>query len=378
MKFLKKQLGLRGSVLKEAILILRECLTQNLLSRFWTLNPTVLQLNVNARCNAKCGMCNIWQTENPTQISLQKFEQIFKDPLFQGIEYVCVSGGEPTLRRDLPDVISIMMEVMPLLRQVSIPTTGIATGRSLSFFSPIAKECFDRKVGFSIGISLDGVGEVFDQVRGVPGGYQKVITTILALKKLNQDIEFSLHINPTITALNVYDCYNLVKVSRELEIGINFVMGIFLETYYRNTDLIENLSLTQEAAHFLRIFLREQIKQQPIMSKEAYYYEKVLEMMDGAKRSLPCPYQDQGLVIDHTGDVSYCINSQPIGNLHDKTASSIYYNPENLHYRRKMKKEMCPDCKVSCFVGVGMRKSVFPFLNYLTKRTYQRMLAKEA
>jgi MoaA/NifB/PqqE/SkfB family radical SAM enzyme len=160
-------------------------------------------------------MCNIWRTDDKTKISLEKLEKIFSDPLFQSIEYVIVCGGEPTLRSDLPDIVKLMLEKMPSLRKVSIPTTGIATERAVAFFSKIARACLEQRVFFSVGISLDGVGAVYERVRGVPGGYQKVINTITALKELNQEVEFQFGINPTLSALNVYDAYNLMEVSQK-------------------------------------------------------------------------------------------------------------------------------------------------------------------
>jgi MoaA/NifB/PqqE/SkfB family radical SAM enzyme len=101
-------------------------------------------------------------------------------------------------------------------------------------------------------------------------------------------------------------------------------------------------------------------------------------MMDGAKRSIPCPYQDQGLVIDASGDVHYCVNSRTIGNLHQRSASSIYYDPENLAYRQQVTQEVCPTCEISCFVGVGLRKTVFPFLGFVGKQSVRRIFDRAA
>jgi MoaA/NifB/PqqE/SkfB family radical SAM enzyme len=217
---LKTQLATRRNILAEIPAIVSGCVSTNIIKRFKPLKPTVLQVNVNATCNARCCMCNIWKTEDKTMLSLAELDKIFSDPLFRTIEYSIVAGGEPTLRKDLPELVIQMLKKMPKMRKISIPTTGIATERSVSHFSTIAKACLEHKVFLSIGISMDGVEGVYDRVRGVPGGYQKVINTLVALKKLNQEVEFQLGIGSTISALNVYDVYNLIEVSKKLELGV--------------------------------------------------------------------------------------------------------------------------------------------------------------
>ncbi len=370
---LKQRLATRRSLVTELAAVAGECVTNNVVTHFKTLRPTVLQLNVNAACNAKCNMCNIWKTEDKTQLGLKKLDEVFADPVFRGIEYIILAGGEPTLRKDLPEVVGLMLKHMPRLRKISIPTTGISMELSVKHFSAIAKACLARHVVCSIGISLDGVGEVYDRVRGVPGGYQKVLNTLHALKQLNREIEFQLSVNPTISAMNVRDVHNLVGVSKRLELGMNFFVATFSESYFNNLSLADNITLTAEDKAFLEAFLRQRIKESPLLSEMPFYYEKALEMLGGAKRAIPCPFQDQGIVLDASGDFHYCTNSRTVGNVHQRAPSRIYHDRENLAYRRRVRQETCPGCQISCFVGVGLRKTVFPFLGFLAKRGYQRL-----
>ena len=372
-KKFKAQIATRRNILSEIFVVIGEGFTNNVVKHFKTLKPTVLQLNINAQCNARCGMCNIWQTENKTEINLQKLDEVFSDPVFRNIEYIILSGGEPTLRKNLPEVVDLMLKHMPKMRKISIPTTGINTDRSVAYFSAIAKACLKRNVYLSIGISLDGVEGIYEHVRGVKGGYQKVINTLTALKELNKEVEFSLGIGTTISAMNVYDVNNLLEVSEKLDIGINFVVAAFSDSYYNNSNLSDNITFTAEAKEFLRKFLKERIKKSPLLSEMPFYYEKILEMMNGAKRSIPCPFQDQGIVLDASGDFHYCVNSNTVGNIHKDSASTIYYGADNIKYRNQVIKEVCPTCEISCFVGVGLRKKAFSFLGYVLKNGSRRV-----
>jgi len=114
-------------LLREAGSVLRDGLARNTLGRFRALDPIVAQVNVNARCNARCAMCNIWRTEDPPELDLDRYAAIFADPLFRRIEYLNLAGGEPTLRRDLPEIAALALAAMPRLRQISIPTSSSAS-----------------------------------------------------------------------------------------------------------------------------------------------------------------------------------------------------------------------------------------------------------
>jgi len=104
-------------------------------------------------------------------LSIQELERILSDSIFRRMEYVIVSGGEPTLRDDLAEVVLLMLQKMPGLRKISIPTNGIATNKCVSHFPEIAKACIEHDVLLSVGVSLDGVDEIYERVRGVEGGY---------------------------------------------------------------------------------------------------------------------------------------------------------------------------------------------------------------
>jgi hypothetical protein len=103
----------------------------------------------------------------------------------------------------------------------------------------------------------------------------------------------------------------------------------------------------------------------------AYYYAEVVENMEGASaRSLPCPFADQGLLLNPDGSLQYCHNSRPIGNVLETSSSQLYHAPENIAYRDKVRNESCPSCRMSCLFFVSLRKEVLPFLSFVIKRMF--------
>ena len=52
---------------------------------------------------------------------------------------------------------------------------------------------------------------------------------------------------------------------------------------------------------------------------------------------MPCPFQRQGLLLNPTGDLFYCENSDKLGNVLDESAEDLYFRAANLAHRRSRK-----------------------------------------
>src|SRR3974390_1720085 len=109
------------------------------------------------RCNSKCQMCYIWKnpTEPQEEVSL---ETLAKLP--GGFDNLNVSGGEPTLRKDLAEVVELLY---PKARVMEISSNGLYYERLI----PIIKKFPKIKVRFS----LEGDAETSDAIRGEKHGY---------------------------------------------------------------------------------------------------------------------------------------------------------------------------------------------------------------
>jgi Fe-coproporphyrin III synthase len=112
-----------------------------------------------------------------------------------------LSGGEPTLRRDVPEIIDMFVANNGVNR-VIIPTNGLIKSR--------VYEIADRALGGNSGIdlylniALDGYGETHDKIRGVPGNWQKTLACIEVLYPLKDKYgdRFRLNVNTVVCAEN--------------------------------------------------------------------------------------------------------------------------------------------------------------------------------
>ncbi|MBD0327462.1 MAG: radical SAM protein, partial [Pyrinomonadaceae bacterium] len=158
-------------------------------------------LFVTSRCNAFCQTCFYHAELNqPGDLTFEQLEKVSQT--MPKITDLWLSGGEPTLRRDVSEVIDTFIKNNSV-RRIIIPTNGLIKARvyeivdrSLSLH-PALEELY-------LNIALDGYGETHDRIRGVPGNWQKTLDCIRALYPLKEKYRdrFRLNVNTVVCAEN--------------------------------------------------------------------------------------------------------------------------------------------------------------------------------
>ena len=162
---------------------------------------------VTYRCNSRCVMCDIWKIKDYPELSLAQFAKLPRT-----LQDINLSGGEPFLRNDLPQIVKAVKERCPQARVV-ISSNGFATELILKQMREILK----IKPDIGVAISIDGLGATHDELRGIPGGYDKAIATVKELKKLGMT---NLRLGFTVMEKNINQMTKVYDLTREL--GIEF------------------------------------------------------------------------------------------------------------------------------------------------------------
>jgi len=144
----------------------------------------LLILFVTGRCNARCSHCFYWQNlgrdhEGPTLSQIETLARTM--PPFK---VLLLSGGEPTLRGDLPAVVDCFYRHNHI-RHVSIPTNGLLPARIVKLAQTIAAAAPELEVSFNL--SIDGFAETHDRIRGIDGAFELATESIARLSRLKSD-----------------------------------------------------------------------------------------------------------------------------------------------------------------------------------------------
>jgi MoaA/NifB/PqqE/SkfB family radical SAM enzyme len=305
-------------------------------------------------------------------MTLAEIDQVMDNPFWHAVENLNISGGEPTTRNDLPELVELFVKRLPRLRKLGINTTGLTPHRAIPMLTRIVKFCSERDVLISIRVSLDGIGEVHNQVRDVKRGFDKACQTIDALQALAVDTPgFQFGIASTIFATNLTDATNILAWARERKLDVVFNMLRFTDNMLGNRSLEESIGFRPREEEYMRHFFLDRVKEESVLSGQAFMYLHYADMIaNGYQRTMPCPFQSQGLLLNPNGDLHYCENSEKLGNVLDDSAESLYFKAENLMHRQHLKDKVCPTCLSPCQVNVGAMKQFVPYAKFL-KRAYQ-------
>ncbi len=147
--------------------------------------PLNLTVSVTRRCDSHCSTCGIWcaDQDGRDELDARQYEKLFASIGPGSVYFLNISGGEPTLRDDLPDIVRSGVQYLDPAH-VHLPTNGIDPQRILGKVEQILAAMEDSRAVLSVKPSLDGVGRLHDEIRGVIGNYEAVRETITGLLRL--------------------------------------------------------------------------------------------------------------------------------------------------------------------------------------------------
>jgi MoaA/NifB/PqqE/SkfB family radical SAM enzyme len=118
--------------------------------------PISAGVYITDACNARCIMCNVWKKKKPSTYPRVYQEQAIDALARAGCFYYSISGGEPTLIKDLPERLAYATQKIPYVR---LTTNGLS-------MTPELARSLNRSGIKEIAISIDGTDEYHNLVRG--------------------------------------------------------------------------------------------------------------------------------------------------------------------------------------------------------------------
>jgi len=298
------------------------------------------------RCDSKCSMCYIWQ--NPTlpenEISLEVLEKVPS-----GIDNLNITGGEPTLRRDLSEMVDILY---PKARILEISSNGLHADRLV----PIIKKYPDIKVRFS----LEGFGETNNSIRGEIGGFEKKVAGMLKLKEAGgTDLGFATVIQDD----NIEEIVRLFQFCQEHE--LEFATSALHNAFQFHK--VDNFPYDRKrVAREVEKLIVEMLKTNSVKNWfRAYLNLGLMEKILGHQRLIPCTAGSDFVFVDPWSDV-YACNVRPdlyMGNLRDQPWDEIWQGDKADAVRRKV-----AACTHNCWMVTTARTAMrHPKLTFLPK-----------
>ena len=366
-----------GKILRQSLPSLpADFIKSQVISRLKPIPPTVLIFNVSYKCDSKCVMCNSWKLPYHDDLTTDEYRKAFSSKLFNSIEYVGITGGEPTLRRDMVDLVRIMSDNMPRLRKITLNTNGFVKERVVPTLEQIVDIANERGFVFGTRVSLDGIGDAHEDIRRVWNAFERAMASVRELQELQKKKFFNFGVSFTFTSQNLDEGQRIYDFCRKEDLNVVFSIARYSELAFGNMDLEESTELKEEDFPQLTKFFRDRVRESSVIDGDAFLYNGYAKMFsNGMKRTMPCPSMDQGVLLNPNGDFTYCENSQIIGNLRNGDAWNFYFDPKNIAIRDEVLKKVCPSCASPCFVNSAAMKQVFPYLKFVIELGGEKLAA---
>ncbi|MBW1881758.1 MAG: radical SAM protein [Deltaproteobacteria bacterium] len=277
-------------------------------------NPIYLSHALTSRCNARCGFCAWNFYEQDSDLTTEEVKKLYSDARRAGFLALSIWGGEPLVRKDVGE---IFHHAYQLGFTTNIVTNGVLLERKMDQVVPF----IDR-----ISVSVDHASELHDELRGVPGLYQRIVDAtrairrrdpnkkivfICTLQKANVDRESVLGMAELIRSLGVVGVFNGMR----LEAAADNAEEIDLERY--------NPTQAQLAEAFTLV---RQLKEQgyPVVNSFTH-----LDKMRSGPPHYHCHWPKFMLPVEANGDIVDCMHwgTRPIGNIRETEFAELLKSP---------------------------------------------------
>jgi len=304
----------------------------------------------------------MWQRSDP-EIPREKVREVLGSRAIKdSVTNLLLTGGEPSLRNDLPEIYDYAFRNLKKLRYASFFTNSLVPGlaqetarRTMTYRKQAARE----DIALSVTLSLDGIGKIHDRVRGVDGAFAGVMENYLGMKALSLQHPLNVGFSCLVQKENLADggVYALLDAAEGAFLPMTFpvVYGkdIFLNRNNKDKWAVEDRQLHEKVIQFYGELVKRS-ERGGLLIDNGTYYSHVLRQLKGSPRTLPCLFREmKACTIDSDGGVYLCdvTNESFIGNIYEESFDDVWNSEKKELAHAKMLRH-CALCFSSC-VGSG-------------------------
>jgi MoaA/NifB/PqqE/SkfB family radical SAM enzyme len=334
--------------------------------RYRTLQTDVISalpvaiLMPHSACNCRCVMCDIWKdNKNLKQLTEQDITGLLGTFKKLGTRVVVMSGGEALLNANF-------FRFCEILKKEGIAVTLLSTGIAL-------EKKADQLLKWvnDIIVSLDGDEALHDNIRQLPGAFQKMQRGVQLIKKNNP--QFRISARTVIHRLNYNHWIPIVNSAMEMGLDqISFLPADVSSNAFNRTTTWDNDRQQEVLVHerelpTLQSAVKELISYHKTAIEERFIAESAekLQKIYGyyaafyGKNSFPykkCNAPWVSTVIEADGTVRPCFFHDSIGNIRSQNLDAIINSQTAIEFRKNLDMDKNATCvKCVCYLNLPPR-----------------------
>ena len=297
--------------------------------------PHHAQWMITRKCNYRCRGCNVWKEQDKHELSTEEVNRgldILKD---LGIVELVISGGDPLLRKDAPEII----EHAANLFVTTVYDNGSMAKQNLEAL---------RNVDF-VAISIDSLDpKKNDYIKAVPGAWKKAMEAVETLHKEGINVS----VTPTISQLNLYEIVDITNYFTKKGIPVWYC----LYSYDQTGDINQLFRIGKANDEFIirdkqaMVKLCDTLIEMKKKNGKILMTTKLLKVLrtlfSEGKRTWKCQALQNFLVIDHLGRIAGCHSHNFAGSVFDLPK---LWKSEKFDFLRQTYNE-CTQCAYLCYI----------------------------
>jgi MoaA/NifB/PqqE/SkfB family radical SAM enzyme len=324
--------------------------------------PRYLILGMTNLCNSKCVTCFYWDHLNVNrhlELTLEEYERALRD--LPELYSVVLTGGEPTLNRDLPEVARLLYGRHDA-SNVTMPTNSLIPEQVEATVARVLEARRDERQTFTVGLSMDHLFDRHDRIRGAPGNFARLLETYGRLSALRRKSRgFVLNVQTVLASFNMDDLPEITSWVAENFPEIDFHSFELLRPPFPDPS-IRPLTAAEygESLALLRPYwARFRAYSGVLRNLKIGARTAELKTLEAERMVYPCYAGTISGVLNPEGTVALCEVMYEVGNIRefDYSFRRAWFSPKAREMRDRIAARACW-CTHSCFMTSSLPFSV--------------------
>jgi len=298
------------------------------------IRPLSAHIKFTENCQAGCISCDYWKSRWQDRISTDRAVALLNEISAAGIGTLRLTGGEPLLRKDLFEVLHRANATA--FKHIILQTNGL-------LLKKLHKEVNDSPIT-KVAVSIDGLKESNDLIRGIQGYFDLGIEGIKLLR------DKQLAISVTLNRLSADELEKLADLAHSLGADIEFNILSRSLSFLKDADLASmwpQVSDVPKIAKFVRDTLKRPAYETDYITR--YYHNE-------AMAEPACVLGYLQVFVMSNGDVlTGCYPLNPVGNILKDSLASILASEAYSRQCLAMIRRECPGCTCGIESSLAMK-----------------------
>lgn len=306
--------------------------------------PASSKIIVTDNCNSRCITCSQWKNNSTNELTSEEIYDTLAQLRELGVIQVQFTGGEPLLRRDLPSLVERAAKLR--FQSIGILTNGLLLTESR------AKKLLESGLT-AVGISVDGLRETHEYVRGVKGSFDKAISALEILSRLGEQSypHLKVTITTTLTQHTLDQAVPVTNLTSTYQESARFRISLLSITPYLFQGVDTSSLIIEDQKELDEVI--QQLHNIKVKNPGVFLWNQTHQSLEYIKRystdskraDIPCVMGYSSIYVGAHGEIYHgCWALKPIGNVREKKLADIVNSTE---YRKRLKDmfyKRCPGC----------------------------------